>query len=355
MQRNYPFRNLVMKGGGVKAYAYIGAIEVLEQFGILEKIERVGGNSAGALMSVLLSFRLSAAETNNLFETVDYSRIASLLNDEKQNIISRAPKGLVERGEQLRGSIDALNRLRNDFGFFSNDYLKSWLQETIADQCQGNGRATFADFMGYGFRDLHIVATNLSTHRLVRFSPETTPKASVANAAVASSSIPFFYESARFDGVKFGSGDVMVDGGVISNYPLHLFDGLKYKQGNPHYDHGINWETLGMRLFTPSYCEPELEPITNLITYIQNLIESYAVAESEVYHNNWVDQVRTIDISNCGISTIDFDIRPGESKFNELVESGRSAAIDYLENYSMPLDRFTEIKEKFEQFLSRFN
>jgi predicted acylesterase/phospholipase RssA len=69
MKQKYPFKNLVFKGGGIKAFAYIGALEAFEQHNILSQIERVAGNSAGSTMATLVSFRKSPKETSTgLFE-----------------------------------------------------------------------------------------------------------------------------------------------------------------------------------------------------------------------------------------------------------------------------------------------
>ena len=43
------FRNLVFEGGGVKGIAYIGAMQILSQRGLLDDITRVGGASANHL------------------------------------------------------------------------------------------------------------------------------------------------------------------------------------------------------------------------------------------------------------------------------------------------------------------
>lgn len=51
----YPFKNLVFEGGGVKGVAYIGAMEVLEDEGILDNIVRVDGTSAGSINAVLFA------------------------------------------------------------------------------------------------------------------------------------------------------------------------------------------------------------------------------------------------------------------------------------------------------------
>ena len=44
--------NLVFKGGGVLGIAYAGAIESLEEKGLLKNIKRVAGTSAGSNTSM---------------------------------------------------------------------------------------------------------------------------------------------------------------------------------------------------------------------------------------------------------------------------------------------------------------
>ena len=39
----YPFRNLVFEGGGVKGIAYVGAMEVLQSLKILQHLKPFGG------------------------------------------------------------------------------------------------------------------------------------------------------------------------------------------------------------------------------------------------------------------------------------------------------------------------
>ena len=41
------FRNLIFEGGGVKGIAYVGAMQILDQRGILKNIKRVGGPVQG--------------------------------------------------------------------------------------------------------------------------------------------------------------------------------------------------------------------------------------------------------------------------------------------------------------------
>ena len=66
----YPFRNLAFQGGGSKAFAYHGAVRVLEAEGVLGPIERVAGTSAGATLATLLSMRLDVSEIRKFYALV---------------------------------------------------------------------------------------------------------------------------------------------------------------------------------------------------------------------------------------------------------------------------------------------
>jgi NTE family protein len=353
MVSKYPFRNLVFKGGGVKAFAYLGAVEFLERHNVLSQIERVAGNSAGSIMATMLSFGLDAQSTGELFDTLDYSKVTSTVEEEEVIGESRLPRVLQEGHERLVGGVSALNRLREKFGLYSSDYLHGWLEEVIASQSHGDGRATFADFRKLGFLDLYIVATNITAHTVTVFSAKTTPNAAVADAAIASSSIPLLFESPQFDGDTFGRGDYYADGGVMANYPLRIFDDLAFEENSRYYQNGVNWETVGCRLYTPEDCRPEQEQITNLIGFLENLLESLAEGETHAHETSFIDRVRTINISNCCVSTTDFSVRPGSSKYNELIAAGRVATQEYLENYKLPMDRFAEVRARLGGFFDR--
>ena len=55
-----------MEGGGVRGLAYAGVFSVLEEKGILQQIENVGGSSAGAIAGMLVSIGYSADEIDSL-------------------------------------------------------------------------------------------------------------------------------------------------------------------------------------------------------------------------------------------------------------------------------------------------
>jgi NTE family protein len=353
MSNKYPFRNLVFKGGGIKAYAYIGAMQAFEEHNILDQIDRVAGNSAGSIMATLVSFHKDAESTCEIFTSLDYSSVASLLVEEDAQSEAAITEVIKRSEKRIRGGMNAISRLYQKFGLFSSDFLLDWLEEVVAQEFRGNGKATFADFRESGLRDVHIVATNISNHRVTEFSADLTPDIPVAEAAIASSSIPFFFEPRKIKSDLFGEDDYFVDGGVLTNYPIHIFDDPKYEKGNRFYDQGVNWETLGCRLFTPEDCKGDIEPVNNLASYVKNLVETLAITEDISYQNTLIDQLRTIDISNCCVDTTDFNIKPGSEKFAELVAAGRSATEVFLDGYNSPNERFSGIWERFREYFSR--
>ncbi len=353
LSSEYPFRNLVFQGGGVKAYGYHGVLRVLEEHGILKKIERVGGTSAGALQATLLSFRLSAEETIQIYKTLDLTQVRAYSMSEEG---TPTENNLLETSlGKVRGNLNTINRLVHHFGVFSSRYTAGWLEDIIARHCDGNGRATFSEFHARGFRNLYIVAVNVSRHRAEVFSAESTPKVAVLDAVTMSGSIPFMFEAVRFDGEKIGSeGDYYVDGGVLSNFPINIFDKPEFAIGNRHYTYGINWETLGCHLYTPKDCPQRKAQITNLFNFAENLMETSGEMYNTTLNYRTADRLRTIDVSNCCVSPINFDIRANsdDSKYREMVEQGEKVTHQYLENYRLPTDRFADIKEKLAEFIS---
>ncbi len=347
----YPFRNLVFQGGGIKSYVYHGVLPVLEEAGILQNIDRVAGSSAGALMSAMLCFRLSAAETIDLYKTVEYEKIRSLTPD-LEAVIDKDPRFFEDGLARVKGNLNAVGRFINRFGIYANDYASSWLEKTIARFCDGNGRATFADFRQRGFRDLYITAVNISQHRVEVFSPDTTPHVAVKDAVVMSGTIPFFFEAVQFDGQSFGQGDYYIDGGALTNYPISLFDHFRFKKNDRYFSFGVNWQTLGCRLFTPDNCDRKEQKITNLFNYAENIFTTINDIQNVSVDIRGVDRFRSIDISNCCVSPVDFSIKPNldHEKYQEMVETGRKAAETYLKNYQLPTRRFANMAKRYTPF-----
>lgn len=330
----YPFRNLVFEGGGVKGIAYVGALQVLDKKGVLDAIERVAGTSAGAINAVLLALRFTTAEMKNILAGLDFTKFK----------------------DDSFGFLRDSDRLVTEYGWYKGDYFHNWISELV-ERKTGNRNTTFAELEKSGkFRQLYLIGANLSTRFGEVFSAEKTPGWRIADAARVSMSIPLFFASFRAP-----RGDVYVDGGLLDNYPVKVFDREKYlspetlakhvrrpayyqehndrltAEGKSVSPYVYNCETLGFRLDSAREiavfrdgAEPEARKIDGFIDYALALVGTImdAQANQHLHSDDWH---RTVYIDTLGVSTIDFGL--GAAKKRALVDSGRTHTETYFNWY----------------------
>ncbi len=331
----YHFRNLVFEGGGVKGAAYAGALEILEQKGIVDSIVRVGGASAGAITALLVGLKYTREQIEAEIRALDFKK---LLDDSF-------------------GLIRDTGRLINEFGWYRGEYFRQWAGERIKART-GNTESTFNDVLSMKdrmkFLDLYFIGTNLSTGFSEVFSAEHTPRMCIADAVRISMSIPLFFAAKR--SVR---GDVYVDGGVLDNYPVKLFDRQKYidsfshvpdyykshneeliREGKSNDPYVYNEETLGFRLDSAAeiavfrdHAEPVPERIGDFFDYVKALMKTILNAQDGI-HLHSDDWQRTVYLDTLGVGTTDFDL--SDEKKSLLAESGKSGALKYFEWYDNP-------------------
>jgi NTE family protein len=326
---DYHFRNLVFEGGGVKGLAYSGALEVLHGKGILQKIERVGGTSAGSITAVLLGLNYSVAEIRAFYRQLDLQKML----------------------DGSWGIVRNLVRLYTQFGWCKGDYFQSWIEGLIAART-GNADMTFAGLRERGdCRDLFFLGSNLTTGGVEFFSSEHTPWMRIADAVRISMSIPLVFTAKRLP-----SGDVCLDGGILDNYPVKLFDQKKYIREfgvektyyrqinaqlpggrNPEDAYLYNQETLGFRLDSGqqiAFFQGKAAPVHRKIKFLPAYVRQFVKTLLEVQSNQHLhsdDWQRTIYIDTLGVKSFDFGI---DEAFKErLEESGRVNTLKYFAWY----------------------
>ncbi|HSW57431.1 MAG TPA: patatin-like phospholipase family protein [Dehalococcoidales bacterium] len=326
---NYHFRNLVFEGGGVKGIAYLGAMEVLEEKGILKDISRVGGTSVGAINAVLVGLGYSNAEQREVLWNLDFKNFM----------------------DSSWGFFPNLNRVIKRYGWHKGQFFQDWIGDLIARKV-GNPAATFKDLKAQNLRDIYIYGTNLSTHFGEVFSAEHTPQMPLAEAVRISMSLPLFFAAVRNQ-----RGDVYVDGGCLNNFPVKLFDREKYilpedltktslvrsyyKEQNESFlkerpgrsPYTYNKETLGFRLDSLKemaafrYQEPPVNKIDNFIAYVMALVQTMLEAQNNA-HLHSDDWQRTIYIDTLGTGTTEFGL--SDQKKKDLEESGKKGVLEYF-------------------------
>ena len=329
----YHFKNLVFEGGGVKGIAYVGAMQVLQERGILPNIQRVGGTSAGAINAALFALGFSTDEVRKILHQLKFKNFL----DDSWGVIRDA------------------ERLIHRFGWYKGEFFHEWMCRHIKKKL-GDGNATFRHLKEAGRPDLYVYGTNLSTTYGEVFSVEHTPNMRIADAVRISMSIPLF-----FTAVRNARNDVYVDGGVLNNYPIKLFDREKYveEEKRPvhcretdyyhkenrrflkkHPDSSpyvYNRETLGLRLDSKQEiaafrygAEPQHHQIDDFFDYVKALVTTVIESQGN-RHLHSDDWQRTIYIDTLGVSSTDFGLSAYKKK--RLEASGRKGAEAYFRWY----------------------
>jgi NTE family protein len=333
------FRNLIFEGGGVKGIAYVGAMQVLHQRGVLADVKRVGGASAGAINALIFALGYDLEEQHEIMRSTDFRKFM----------------------DNSFGVIRDIRRLARNFGWHKGDFFSGWVGDLVNAKL-GTRKATFADLKAAARPELYMIGTNLSTGFSEVFSHERHPGMQLSEAVRISMSIPLFFAAVR-SGPR---DDVYVDGGVMLNYPVKLFDRMRYidraeapaaarqteyynkenarfglaRPGRSPYVY--NRQTLGLRLDTQEeiglyrYDEPLAgKPIKNFTDYARALVGSLMNVQENV-HLHGDDWQRTVYINTLDVGTIDFDI--SRERQDALVEQGIRGTETYFGWFEDPAE-----------------
>src|SRR5581483_9490388 len=239
--------DLVFEGGGAKGIAFVGALEVFATAG--HRFRRVIGTSAGAISAALVAAGFSPTELRAAVteRTADgRPRFATFLDRPTEKNFSSQ---LIERsetmsafsavhlpgvfGERILETLLKTTAYAQVFsiiecgGFFAGQTFLAWLQEKLR-QKGFDPDATFAEFHQQTGTDLSVVASDTSDEELLVLNHRTAPQCPLAWAVRMSMSIPFLWQAVEWD-ERWGSyrqrtktGNAIVDGGVLSNFPIGL-------------------------------------------------------------------------------------------------------------------------------------
>jgi len=302
--------DLVLEGGGVKGIGLVGAISVLEEHGMT--FARVAGASAGGIVGSLVASGMGATQLQELMTFLDYTRFR---DDTRLDHLPVLGKGL---------------SVWLEHGIYAGDYFHGWIQE----QLDGLGVRNFSDLYSADPDSsippdeqykLVVMTSDVSRGRLLRLPWDYTVdgidagRQAVADAVRASMSIPFFYRPVTLE-IPKAAPSVLVDGGMLSNFPVDTFDRT---DGKPP-----RWPTIGIKLSAqqvPDQVEHEVKGDLSLALGMLGTMQSW---NDQMHLNDPAVLKRTIFVDTFGVNATDFSIdRPTQQK---LFQSGRAAAEQYL-------------------------
>ncbi len=316
----------VFEGGGVKGIGFVGAVWAFEEAGY--SFENVVGTSAGAIIAALLAAGYSGDELKNELSDLDYTKFKQTTHCGKLGLLG-----------------DGVNLVRN-YGIYSTAYFTDWLAGLLAKK----GVKTFADLRQQG-KDAHCqyrfqaVAADISQQQMLILPGDLkqfgirADSLLVAEAVQMSISIPFFYQPYQLK-TRLGKTHYIVDGGLLSNYPIWLLDD---GSSNPLVP------TFGFK-FTAHGQHPHMAAKTdNIIDYSKNIVatlleghDNYYISTSKGDYQRSIMIPTEIETSSGKkmISSTDFDISEEESV--ALYQNGYDAAKKFLHSWN-----FAEWKRKF--------
>lgn len=316
--------NAVFQGGGVKSIGLAGAVCEAERRGVV--FRKVAGTSSGSIIASLLAAGYSGPDMKDIIIQTPFSSFL------KKTMF-----------HQIRWLGPAV-RLFIKKGLYSGEQLEYWISQLL----EAKGIRTFGDLQP---GVLQIIASDISGGNLLVLPQDIARygidpnKLTVAKAIRMSTSIPYFFDPViirmqypeRSKAASFADQFVyIVDGGILSNFPLWLFDESKElkKTGN-------TVPTLGFQLVGRGKEEPH--QIKGPLTMFQALFSTMMDAHDERYieaHN----ENRTIKIPALGVHITQFDIKPEQSL--ELFQSGAGAAKKFFDKFSVDRYKYQYAKSR---------
>jgi len=320
----------VFEGGGVKGIAFAGAIAAAEQDAGVEEWVNVAGTSAGSIVAALLVAGYDAAGLQKILADAHYAKFADC-----------GPGGM-----WMGGLWNAVARLR---GMAPGKYFLDWMRQQLADSPLakelGKSELTFADVRRRdlppkedipGITDekyerakyrLHVIGSDITTGRMI-ILPDDLPEYEdkngkpfdkdsfpVVEAVRMSMSYPFLFTPVTLH--RAGKPVYVVDGGLLSNFPIWLFDSPTPKR-----------PTWGFRLHPGADVEEGL-PYRKVPRplWAVPLLKAMFSAATEAWDREQMEQVvsaRTVSIPTHAISTTDFGLT--KTQADDLYGWGKQAA-----------------------------
>lgn len=314
--------DLVFEGGGVKGIGLAGAYRTLTDNGY--RPQCVAGTSAGAIMAALVAAGYSGAELQDIvLNKMDFTKF------EDQTFLDH----LGAPGDILQFLISG--------GMHSGKYFLDWIRGLLI----AKGVSKFGDLRNADQSDpkraytLQVIASDVSARSLLVLPRDARQlgidpdQLDVAEAIRMSMSIPIFFKPVKENGHE------IVDGGMLSNFPIWLFDtGPETPPAFP---------TFGLLLVAPGQTAPLLptppgapvKRIGSRIDFLKAMAETMMEAHDRLYVEQ-ANYARTIPIPTMGVGTTEFNI--AKERALELFDSGRTAAEQFLKAWN-----FDEYKQRF--------
>lgn len=298
----------------MKGIALVGAVSVLQEEGY--EFPRIAGTSAGAVVGALLAAEYPALELAGWLRRLSFDEFAD--------------PGLLDRlglpGKALSVVLDQ--------GVYEGKRVHRWVADRLAERgvhtfaqlrVEADPESSLPDDRRYR---LVVMASDISRGRLARLPWDYGAyglhgdQQPVADAVRASASIPFFYEPVRLKGRRNWE-HVLVDGGMLSNFPVDAFDRT---DGLPP-----RWPTFGVKLSARPDAHQRPQRVDNTFEFARALVSTMIGWHDQAHLDDPCVVRRTIFVDTMKVQATDFDL--DDQTKDALYRNGREAALRFLDTW----------------------
>lgn len=291
-----------LSGGAVKGVAYVGVFKKIEEMIVERQLEEAKPDFDEAKCEIpLFNIKtICAVSVGSLF---------GLIYLLKYSYVEMLEEVLNKKFDQLK-DIRIMNFV-NKYGLDNGSNIIAWLQ-TLMTRKNIDYNITLKGLYDITNVDFQIMATNLNKYCYKKFNYIDTPDVKVLDAVRMSISVPFLFTINEYE------GDIMVDGGLIDNYPIKLFnDNLNNVLGFKLINHG---ELASHDVD---------EPINDIESYIYHILSCYVVQKEK-------HTTRSKDYKDCTVyihteditQSVNFSLTPIEK--HRLIEMGYKSINEFF-------------------------
>ena len=351
--------NLVLEGGGVKGIGLVGAITELEDQGY--SWNYIGGTSAGAIVATLLAVGYTGKELYKIITELDLTEIMDDVSVKEDFFkVEQLVWPSVKKKRILLGllllllkpirTLRLFLRLKRNHGLFNGEYIVTKVRELIYQKTHKECY-TFADLASENGGDeskLSLMVTDITNGRLLILPRDLKDKLNklpeeteIVEAMRMSMSFPLFFKPKEVS-VPQAKPIVLMDGGILSNFPFWYIEGLEEERRKPH-------PTVGVLLD-----EGPRNGIKDLSGIIEAILYTMISPLDRMGHRALNDHIVRVNTQtekagvNNEISTFAFNL-PSTDKVN-LYNNGRTAAQEWIQKFEKEILKKEPVEEKMKKW-----
>lgn len=362
------FMDVVIEGGGVKGVAALGALYALEECGL--RFRKIAGTSAGALNAAFLACAGRNATDHktalllDILANIDFLGFADG-GDDAQAVVrlltlpdsGSAMENLLNRAKTTVAILRNLNEVMLRLGLNPGGRLKAFLCQEFEHLNHGEPftigalrrkwrqNALLIDGE-YLEQDFQVVVSDISQRRKAVFPLDLEDYVRDGNSILigdlvrASASIPMFFSPFRLgdfstprENIKAPVSTCFVDGFIVSNFPLSIFDVSDFARPPKCPTFGLTIEDTASRAD-----EQELDNLVKIGIAIFQTASQHG--DKGYIHHNPQNAARIIHISNRirrdnhdhFVSAIDFTLTDSDKV--QLFQNGVRAILEKLSTWN---------------------